>query len=94
MTRAWLSFFQLDIKAAFYYHPLFWLVPIIFGVVLLRNKSTICQKIYKNKYFFNSMIVLFIGTYIIRMFYMFPQTSPMDFNENAPLIQFIKMIIQ
>lgn len=30
LTRAWLSFFGMDIKKAFDYNPMFWSVPIIF----------------------------------------------------------------
>ncbi len=64
MVRAWLSILRLDFSSAFYYHPLFWIVPI--GCILLLVKNKISKKIF---YFFISVIViLFFVVYLIRMF--------------------------
>lgn len=38
MTRAWISLLHLDFKAAFHYHPLFWLPAIMLVVYFLKNK--------------------------------------------------------
>lgn len=38
MTRAWISLLHLDFKAAFHYHPLFWLPAIMVVVYFLKNK--------------------------------------------------------
>ena len=38
MTRAWLAVLRLDFKAAFYYHPLFWTVPVALIVFFFRKK--------------------------------------------------------
>ena len=93
MTRAWLSALSLNFEDAFFYHPLFWLVPIIFGVVLLRHKLKICYALYNSKYFFVSCLILFIGVYIVRLFLLFPQTAPMDFNDQAILLQIVRKIL-
>ena len=29
MSRAWLALLQLDLKSAFFYHPMFWCVPLL-----------------------------------------------------------------
>lgn len=39
MTRAYLHLFQGDLEGALHFHPLFWLVPIVFGIVLFKKKS-------------------------------------------------------
>ena len=33
MTRAYMSLAHLDIRGAFYYHPLFWSVPFILSLI-------------------------------------------------------------
>lgn len=40
MTRAWLAALRLDFAAAFAYHPLFWVVPIAFVLVFVREEVT------------------------------------------------------
>lgn len=63
MTRAWICLVHLDIKGAFYYHPLFFLPLIYFFLFLIRDK--ISHKM------FNCIIVigiaLFITIYIYRL---------------------------
>ena len=56
MTRAWLSALRLDFKSAFYYHPLFFTVPIIFMLVLFKEKL--------NKKIYNALIILLIISYV------------------------------
>ena len=36
MTRAWLSLLHLDIRGAFYYHPAFFLPPLVLIVLHLK----------------------------------------------------------
>ena len=49
MTRAYISLVHLDIKKAFYYHPLFWSVPLI--LLGYKNKKLI----YNRNYFYNCL---------------------------------------
>lgn len=37
MTRAWLAALRLDFAAAIAYHPLFWVVPVVFALAVLRD---------------------------------------------------------
>ncbi len=60
MTRAWLSLFRLDFRAAFYYHPLFWL-PALIMILFLLDKKT-----FKQWYWL--WAALFLLVYAIRMF--------------------------
>ncbi|SFB02347.1 DUF2752 domain-containing protein [Clostridium frigidicarnis] len=63
MTRAWICLLHLDLKGAFYYHPLFFLPIIYFFLFLIKDE--ISHKI------FNCVIVigiaLFITIYIFRL---------------------------
>ena len=63
MTRAWICLFHLDIKGAFYYHPLFILPAVYLFIFLFKNNVS--------KSVFNYAIVigviLFIATYIFRL---------------------------
>lgn len=70
MTRAYISLVHLDIKRAFYYHPLFWSVPLI----LLE---------YKNKKLIYILGIIFIIVWVIRMYLYFPDKEPMKFNDRA-----------
>lgn len=78
MTRAYLAFFKGDIKTAFFYHPLFFLVPIIF--IAAASKKTRNRKLI-----FCLLIAVFGAVYIIRMFLYFPHTAPMDYNSKSYL---------
>lgn len=66
MTRAWLSLLHLDIKRAFYYHPAFWLPPIVLIVLYLKYKKN--EKILKYYHgIMFSVITVFVTIYIFRI---------------------------
>jgi len=65
LTRAWFSALQLDLAAAFSYHPLFWSVPVfvlylIFDGRLFRNSKL-------NHGILFTLIAAFFVCYIIRI---------------------------
>lgn len=62
MSRAWLSVFRGDIHKAFYYHPLFWTLPLILIVYLLRHR--IPAKVLHILEVI--IIVMFLGTWLYR----------------------------
>lgn len=64
MTRAVLAALRLDFEAAFYYHPLFLLTPLMFFLFLFE--FIIHPKIYKVTW--SLIIVLFLLTYLFRLF--------------------------
>lgn len=63
MTRAWLSVLHFNFSDAFYYHPLFWIVPIVLLIEIFKEK--IPKKLYKYLMFFNTTLILVV--YIIRL---------------------------
>lgn len=79
MTRAYLSLLQGNIKGAFYYHPLFLLPPALVILMLLSYWKHF--KIAKWIWFI--LLLVIIGTYVVRMILMFPKVAPMDFYGGA-----------
>lgn len=93
MTRAFIHFFQFDLKGAFYYHPLFWLVPLIFGIIVFRKKVPLFNRICHNDRIIFSVLGLFLLVYIIRLGLFFPTTAPMDFNTHSLGAAVVRWII-
>lgn len=76
MTRAYLSLFRLNIISAFYYHPLFWLVPIVAFIIIFRERP-FWSKLYHSKLFWSILFTVYIFVYIIRFILIYPN-PPMD----------------
>lgn len=85
MTRAFLHLFRGDLEGAFYYHPLFWMVPLLAGLYLLSYRSAKIKKLMQNNFFWGGCLVLLLAVYAWRMIQFFPTTAPMDFEPQAPL---------
>lgn len=95
MTRALLSVLKGDLITAFYYHPL-WVVVILYPVVYVIFKIIKPQEefeMWKNKWL-KLIIKLFIFIWIIRMIFLFPDTSPLNFNENSLMWNLFKWFLQ
>ena len=63
MTRAWLAVLRLDFRQAFYYHPLFWMVPAAAAVYLLRGRMS--GRLYRTLMY--GMAAAMIAVYLYRM---------------------------
>lgn len=90
MTRAYIALFNLDIAKAFYYHPLFFLIPIL-GFILIFGERPKISIFAKSKLFWISVSGLFIIVYIIRMILVFPN-EPLDY-QHINLSTFIRSFI-
>ncbi|MDF2612362.1 MAG: putative rane protein [Clostridia bacterium] len=88
LTRAWLSFLKMDFKAAFGWHPLFWIVPfvVIIGVFL---KGRIFKDNHSNRMFWIILVAIVVGVYSIRMIRLFPDHPPMDYNKQSFLYKWV-----
>lgn len=91
MTRAFTHFFLGNIHEAFYYHPLFWLVPIVFGIVIFR-KQKIISKIYHSNYFWGNLFGVVMTVYAYRMWLYFPNQAPLDFESSGWLPRLISTV--
>lgn len=87
MTRAWICLFHLDIKGAFYYHPLFFLPIIYFFLFLFKDK--VSHKIFKCAIIMG--IVLFTAVYIFRL--LNPDDTVVNINIKSGFIyKFFKLL--
>lgn len=81
-TRAMIQFLQGHIVDAFYWHPLFWLTPVLLLLVLFKG-----EKIFKNntanRVFWIVIGVIYLAVYFSRMLLLFPDTPPMDYNTDC-----------
>lgn len=64
MTRAWIALLHLDLRTAYFYHPLFW-IPVV-AVVIMLFKKRIPDKLYRGLWLV--LILLMFGVYFQRMF--------------------------
>lgn len=88
MTRAVMAALGLQFHEAFYYHPLFFLVPFMFALYLFDYKL----KPLHVKYIWALIIVIFLGLYIYRLFYNPSEVVTIDIY-NGIVLKFIQNII-
>lgn len=67
MLRAWFYLLHFDLKRAFFYHPLWWLPPLVPIFWLLYENKRISHQTYQR--FFYILIVFFLCTYLIRILF-------------------------
>mgnify|MGYP000844161624 FL=1 len=72
LTRAWLSFFKGKLSEAFSFHPLFWLLPVIAILFLIRKKLKLKRLYYKNLIWV-LLIAIFLLTYLVRIIIAYPE---------------------
>lgn len=65
MSRAWLSFFRLDLAAAFHFHPMFWAIPVLGLTYLLEGFAFPGKRCTKALYLL--ILAGFAVTYFIRL---------------------------
>lgn len=65
MTRAWINLLEGHIGKAFYYHPLFWTVPILFILSISNPKQKVWKRLQKIA--FIVLVVMFGLVYVIRL---------------------------
>lgn len=82
-TRACIQFLQGHVVDAFYYHPLFWLTVILLVVMVLKD-GRMFRSQKANRWFWIVILLMYLSVYLVRMFLLFPDTPPMELNEQAP----------
>lgn len=91
MTRAYLALLDGDLKSAFFWHPLWWLVvvyPMVhFGFIYFKKEKW-------TKFQLPLLVfILLISVYIWRMLLHFPNNPPMDYNHHSLIKQLIDFIL-
>ena len=72
MSRAWICALRLDFAQAFFWHPLFWAVPLLALLLIFfgaRRRWVLWTLI--------ASAILFLAVYLIRMALLFPSSPPM-----------------
>lgn len=78
ITRAWCRVLCGDITGAFYYHPLFWLGPMLLGIIYLEGiRSWSWSKIV-----LMCLGVLFFLVYFLRMFVFKNEVVTIELDQN------------
>ena len=72
---------------ALYWHPLFWLTPILMAWHFLPPVRFSRQK-GRNRWIWIGTVALYLGVYVMRMILLFPDAAPMDCNPEGVLMQF------
>lgn len=65
MSRAWLAALRLDWRGAFFYHPMFWSVP-IFAVYILYDGTLLRNRLWNN-WILGILLGCFAVCYIVRL---------------------------
>lgn len=85
MTRAIWAIIRFQFHEAFYYHPLFVFVPFMFALYLFDYKL----KPLHVKYIWVAILVLFLGVYIVRLFFIPNSIVSIDI-DNGFVLKFIQ----
>ena len=93
LSRAFTALLKGDILGALNYHPLFIVPIIIFLVMVFKNKSFF-SVLYKSKTFWNTVCILLIALWVVRMILLFPDKEPMVFYKDAFIPRIMRMIIK
>ena len=81
MTRAHLAALRLDFRAAFYYHPL-WFLPVPLMLCQAVKLGGVFRKPQWNTAAAVFLLVLVLGVYAVRMIRCFPNVPPMEYQPN------------
>lgn len=90
-TRAVVQFLEGHIVDAFYWHPLFWLTPVLLLLILLKGERIFRNKT-ANRVFWIVIAVIYLSVYFSRMILLFPDTPPMDYNYDALLYRLYEIV--
>ena len=77
LTRAFISLAHLEWRQAFFYHPLFFLAPLVPLLMLERVPPR-----WRNILSF-AVLGVFFAVWIVRMVLFFPDTPPLDYNSDS-----------
>lgn len=87
MTRAIWSAFHLRFSEAFYFHPLFFLVPFMFAFYLFEDYI---KPVYV-KLFWTIIIITFFAVYFVRLFILKSDIVTFDFPKSS-MLKYIKLL--
>ena len=79
LTRAGVAVLRFDFVAAVHFNPLIFVLPLVLLVIIYKEYSFF-KKLYYNKFFWFSLVLLAIGLYVYRMIVIYPNV-PMNYDD-------------
>ena len=79
LTRAGFAVLRFDFVAAVHFNPLIFVLPLVLLVIIYKEYSFF-KKLYYNKFFWFSLVLLAIGLYVYRMIVIYPNV-PMNYDD-------------
>lgn len=92
MTRSCLALLRLNFREMLLWHPLAPLVPFI-GITFILRDTSAGKKIWSCTPLWAGLIILVMGTYIIRMKLYFPNIPPTNLEENSLIVKILHKIL-
>lgn len=86
MSRAYSALLTGNLSMAWQQHPLFWLPPAVLGICLFKKGAV------TSLWLWIPVGALFVGTYVVRMILLFPDTPPMEYLDGNLLRTIIERI--
>jgi hypothetical protein len=80
LTRAFAALFRLQLGAALWWHPLFWLIPVMLIVFAVKRLKYGRGDVGWFTVFMTGSTALLIAVFIVRMILRFPHTQPFVLN--------------
>ena len=79
MSRAVFALSKGDFQLGWHWHPLVYLLPLILVLLIVKavSNSTLAATLWRKIWL--ALAVIFIGTWILRMLFYFPDTAPLDY---------------
>jgi hypothetical protein len=92
LTRAYLALFRFQWYEAFFYHPLFWYIP-LFVLVWIGKWRRYGSE---NPRWFTRLAItsltLLLAVFAIRIVLLFPHNEPLDFNGDTFVLRLVGML--
>lgn len=85
MTRAVISFLELDIKAALYYHPLFWLI-IPSTLFIIHAQKPLFKNEFKQNVFLLVLLFIILTVYFLRLFILKNEVVTIDITSGKVIL--------
>ena len=93
LTRAYKCFFAFKFKEAFFWHPLFLYIPLLFFVYCFKRWEYELKEVKWFKIFLVISLIVLGIVFVVRMICFFPNTQPMTYNHNSLIQRVISFFV-
>ncbi|MCL2072055.1 MAG: DUF2752 domain-containing protein [Oscillospiraceae bacterium] len=93
LTRAFGAFSRLQLGEAFWWHPLFWYIPVMLSVFVFKRLKYGREDTRWFTVFMVGSMVLLIAVFAVRAVTRFPHTEPFTLNEYSFTLRIIYFVV-